>query len=552
MGGAFDALDALALELGDEEEESTASAPEPNAGRGDAEIQQMNLQAPLLDLIREDTGERGTQGDGYLKFEHCPVCGHNGDFCYYETTNTWCCFGGSNTTPKAGGGYSDYLIAAKGYADAEAIAELREVTGNPYPGKTHKLAKKGGTELSPAFALDARGAVKRGLENHVLAIEQTQELKGRFRYNKLARMTEAILPLPWDGGTETRRVSKADEIELRIFLDRLYDLGSKPHTEDALTAIANRNAYDPVDEWLNSMAWDGEPHAGRLASKYLGCPPSDYVYEIERLIISAMIVRTYKPGAKFDCMPILVGGQGLGKSTYARLLAGRDEWFTDGVMGIGGKEALEIIQGKTLAEFAELDALKGKAAETTKRFITSIDDTYRAAYGKEAETHPRRCVFIGTTNNEHFLSDMTGNRRFFPIRCGAIDRRAGFPSDEAAYDFAQAWAEMYATYRKEGGLSLRPSDGLLSEAATQCETFAYEDPRIGMIGAYLEKSRGERVCAVEIVEYALDEDKSKKWLIAEVHEIMAHHFPHWRRMEKRQRTQEYGLQTVYVREKPCE
>ncbi len=192
MGGAFEVLDALKLEFDKQEEKATASAPKPNAGRGDAEIQQMNSQAPLLDLIRKDTGERGTQHDGYLKFKHCPVCCHNDCFCYYEATNTWCCYGGSNTTPKKGGGYSDYLIAAKGYAATEAIAELREVTGNPYPWKrlgrtAHRIPEAQEAEALPRWMpVEAVNPPKRNPElvSGILRRGHTALLAGKGKTGK--------------------------------------------------------------------------------------------------------------------------------------------------------------------------------------------------------------------------------------------------------------------------------------------------------------------------------------------------------------------------------
>lgn len=122
-------------------------------------------------------------------------------------------------------------------------------------------------------------------------------------------------------------------------------------------------------------------------------------------------------GTKFDYVLILYGAQGAGKSTFFMKLCCNEDWYLENLKNINDKkDAAELIQGKLIAEFNELLAMKGIAGtEAIKSFVTLRSDEYRAAYAREPEKRKRQCVFVGTTNDNQFLVDRTGNRRFLPI-----------------------------------------------------------------------------------------------------------------------------------------
>lgn len=138
-------------------------APERAAstGDGDPEIQSMNDEAPLLDLVRSDTGELGREVGDRIDFESCPVCGNHDCFRFYPATNSWSCFSTNNVTGYKGGSYVEYQIAVHGMDVKEAVRALREATGHDYaggdlPGKFG--AGKDNTE--PALLLPAWESVR--------------------------------------------------------------------------------------------------------------------------------------------------------------------------------------------------------------------------------------------------------------------------------------------------------------------------------------------------------------------------------------------------------
>ena len=139
-------------------------------------------------------------------------------------------------------------------------------------------------------------------------------------------------------------------------------------------------------------------------------------------MISA-VARAFRPGCKVDSMLVLEGGQGAGKSSAARILAGF-EYFSDNLPAMGTKDASDHVRGKWIIEVGELSAMQKSEIELTKAFISRQEEKFRPAYNRKEITYKRRCVFIGTTNQDNYLRDETGNRRFWPVRVSKIDLAA--------------------------------------------------------------------------------------------------------------------------------
>jgi predicted P-loop ATPase len=134
----------------------------------------------------------------------------------------------------------------------------------------------------------------------------------------------------------------------------------------------------------------------------------------------AMVARIYNPGCKQDYMPVAEGGQGGEKSKACAIIAG-PEYFSDHLPDLGSKDCYQHLRGKWLIEMAELWAYSKAQIGQFKSFLTRDTERYRPAYGRKEEKEPRTCVFVGTTNEDQYLNDVTGNRRFWPFKAGRID-----------------------------------------------------------------------------------------------------------------------------------
>ena len=165
-----------------------------------------------------------------------------------------------------------------------------------------------------------------------------------------------------------------------------------------------RNRYHPVKQKLENLKWDGKKRIRFVLKHFLGADTSDYTYAVMRLFLLGAIDRVQKPGGKFEYMPCLAGGQGVGKSTFVRFLNLNDEWFSDDIKRLDDERVYEHLCGHWCFEIPELEAFqKTSSNEATKAFLSRQKDNYRVPYDRRAEDHPRQAVFIGTTNIINFL-----------------------------------------------------------------------------------------------------------------------------------------------------
>lgn len=405
---------------------------------------------------------------------------------------------------------------------------------------------------SVSLMLRSNGTPQQTIENCNRVLSADPQLAGRFRYNEMAYTRTVTLPVPWDNGEGSRPITDADYCGLAAFMEREYGLMSKAKAIDAVTNVAMANRWNPLTEWLDSLEWDGEERISYLLPMFLGCDPTDYNIAVMHLFLQGAVARAYEPGIKFDYMLVLIGAQGLGKSTFLSKLAGKSEWYCDNLNTIEGDAATEKLRGMWILEMAELLATKRqKDVEGIKAFVTSKVDVIRPKYGRETEQRKRTCVFAGTTNNRHFLTDKTGNRRFLPVDCGVNEPTMSMFTEEAEEYFAQAVAEAVHIYKtRKPRLVL--SKQLSQYAMERQQDYLEDDPRVGVIQDYLDGlEEGVRVCVAEICERALnlrkEEYYGKRSLSNEIHAIMQHDIAGWRRLPRKVKTTGYGAQYCYVK-----
>ena len=324
---------------------------------------------------------------------------------------------------------------------------------------------------------------------------------------------------------------------------------------DALANVCSKYTVNPIKAMLETCHdnWDGNKHVENLLPNMLGAEKSEYTTAVMRLIMMGAVARVYHPGCKFDYMMVLVSDQGIGKSTFLRLLCINDAWFNDNFSTLDGDKAVEKLRGMWIVELAELQATKRtKDVETIKAFITSRVDTYRTPYARRTEQRPRMCILCGTSNPTDFLTDRTGNRRFLPITCGLHPAKYDMFADEAAtrMEFAQAWGEIMDEYLRKGGkVSLVLPKRLQHEAINMQERYMEEDPRVGIIQEWLDNTEHARVCSMMLWREALKIEYAEPRAadIRAIHDIMRNAVVGWLPVG-RQRCGDYGVQRCYEKE----
>ena len=293
------------------------------------------------------------------------------------------------------------------------------------------------------FKRTDRGAVKADIFNVLLVLTfdpAWQEVLGYCDFSY--RIVKRKLP-PFQNG-ELGEWDDADTDRFRIWMSQHYDFTPKTSDADgAILVAAQARRFHPVQEYLTGLTWDGEPRLREWLVKYLGvktptCEEARYVEAVGRMWMIAAVARVMRPPVKADCVLILEGLQGLGKSTALEILGG--EWFSDTHFALGEKDGYQQMQGVWICELAELDSFNKAESTRAKQFFGSKEDRYRPSYGRRAYTFARQCVFAGSTNQDSYLKDATGNRRYWPVFCHSLDVE-GLQADRD-----QLWAEAFKQF----------------------------------------------------------------------------------------------------------
>ena len=324
--------------------------------------------------------------------------------------------------------------------------------------------------------------VKPTIDNIRILLENDPLLKGRFALNKFAGRGEVLGALPWDLEGKRRLWSDTDNNGLYWYMEKQYGITKRGNIDAALDLHASLHAFNEVQDYLNGLVWDGVPRLDTLFIDCLGAEDSEYNRIVCRKIFTAAVARAMNPGCKFDCMLILCGNQGWGKSTLISKMA--HGWLNDSIRTFEGKEASELLQGVWLVEIAELDAFRRTDVARIKQFLSLQVDRYRAAYGRHAKEQPRSCVFFGSCNQMDFLQDTTGNRRFWPVDVNIIPRK------KKAWDLTddeidQLWGEAKARWMMGEKLYLTAEQE--EQAKIMQEAHREASPKEGMIEDFVAK-----------------------------------------------------------------
>jgi len=339
------------------------------------------------------------------------------------------------------------------------------------------------TEWLQELTYTEQGKLRSTISNFSLIIENEPLLKGKIAYNEFSNRAVVIGQLPWRSKNNKSDWTETDDSGLREFIEKYYGISSTAKCADALALSFEKHSFHPVKEYLDSLMWDGVERINTLFIDYLGAEDNSYVRTVTKKILVASVARVFRPGCKFDNMPVLSGPQGLGKSTIIKKL-GR-EWYSDSLTTVNGKEAYEQLQGVWIIEMGEMMATKKADIEATKHFLSKTEDIYRVAYGRRTSRFPRQCVFIGTTNDREFLRDKTGNRRFWPIDVGIITRKKNVFKDLTQYEIDQIWAEALELWKVGENLYLTSEEE--KEAQKQQDSHSEESAKAGLIQEYLDK-----------------------------------------------------------------
>jgi predicted P-loop ATPase len=370
------------------------------------------------------------------------------------------------TNPKVRAARRD-LVRALVKLEAD-VRILNLPAGDGVNGPDNFLAAKGDEALTALFetgVLTKDGNTRSLLTNAIALLRESPEWTGVLAYDDFTLYVTTKNPAPWQesGG---RNWTDYDDSRATEWLQRHDVMVPTPVTAEAVQTVAKENRFHPVHDYLNGLHWDQISRLDNWLCEYLGVPPSPFVTAVgARWMISA-VARVFKPGCQADYTLVLEGPQGIRKSTALQTLAG-DDWFTDHISDLGSKDSRIELHGKWIIEFSELATVRRGELERVKAFLTARIDHFRMPYGRRSEAVPRSCVFAASVNDETPFTDSTGNRRFWPVRCGTIDIGA------LQRDRDQLWAEAY--HRFKAGQAWWLDTNALNEFATLEQDERYDE-----------------------------------------------------------------------------
>lgn len=326
------------------------------------------------------------------------------------------------------------------------------------------------------------GAILPTTANLLLIMEHDDKLKGKICADLFYEQIRVFGDLPWQKLSERKSPvwSDADDAGLRWYLEQKYKLDARLKVMDALELIAQSNPRHSVREYLEGLEWDGTERVDTLFIDLLNAPNTSYVKTVTRKSLIGAVARIYQPGCKHDNMLVLVGPQGCGKSLILSRLGGT--WFSDSLFTVTGKDAYEQLQGAWIIEMGEMAAAKKAEIEALKQFISKQVDSFRAAYARRAQSHPRQCVFFGTTNDTLFLKDYTGSRRFWPVTVSFSELDLNKELSQGFVD--QVWAEAVVRYKRHESHTLTQAESREAEKVQEAHTEVSD--LYGLIAKYID------------------------------------------------------------------
>lgn len=293
---------------------------------------------------------------------------------------------------------------------------------------------------------DEKGNVRKVVANVITILGRDPRWDGHLAFHAMRDAPIITTAIEWHEDDAPAKPyvgpwTDADSVRAASWLSRVWDLDVAPKlVSDAIEAVSRRVLVDPLRDYLGALRWDGHVRLPGFLSAYFGAEDSEYTRAVgTRWMISA-VARALNPGCKVDCVLVLEGPQGSGKSTALRKLCPSDDLFCDDELPLGSKDAAQNLAGKWIYELGELDKLSRHDLGTLKAFVTRQTDTYRPSFGIRARDFDRWTVFAASVNGQEYLRD-DENRRYWPVRAPHVFLA------ELERDRDQLWAEAVVRYQ---------------------------------------------------------------------------------------------------------
>lgn len=331
---------------------------------------------------------------------------------------------------------------------------------------TRKEDRRAGYSFDPARAVAAADRKKQAFTDTVFCLTSSEEWKGVLRWDVFRQRAFAVNPIMrMDAEDIWQGITESDLSGIRVWMETRGVTVGKLELFDAVMRACRAREVHPLRDWLDALPSVNTAILNRLAERVFGAADDASNLFLKMFLIAAA-KRVYEPGCQVDTVLVLHGKQGAGKTSFTRALFG-NEWVRSQIADLASKDASGGLQGFWCVELAELDRVMRAESSTVKEFLTRLFDDFRPPYGRVEQRFPRQCVFVGTTNEDEFLVDATGGRRYWPIHVESVDlawleaNRAAIWA--AARDLARAGARHWLDAEESETIGDKARSGYVSE-----------------------------------------------------------------------------------------
>lgn len=330
------------------------------------------------------------------------------------------------------------------------------------------------------YELDLNGRVRSSINNYLTYLSQSEKYKDKLRYNEFTKQQE------FNG----RAFNEFDLNILYNDIERELGISSRKKADSALMEVFNKNKYNPIIDYLNSVQWDGEKRIEKLFIDLLDADDTELNRYMTKVWFVAAVKRIFEPGCKFDNMIVLQGEQGIGKTSICDLISLN---YSNNISlnEIGSKDLINKLNRTWIAVVDELDSFNKKEMSNIKTFISTRQDTARLAYGRYAESYLRHNVFIGSTNDTTFLRDNTSivERRFWVIKCHKTSKDGRIFEVLTDDYIGQLWAEAVHYYKENPNMYLDIPKKMMEDFSKEMQQFKTytDDVVIDYVNSILDK-----------------------------------------------------------------
>lgn len=385
---------------------------------------------------------------------------------------------------------------------------------------------------STPFTMTKDGIMKaNSLRNIGLILERDEVLKGTFAYNEFSFADEVVKDIPQlhikKGYIEDSYISSI----LRYIEDRYEVLFAERLLHMAVSNEAKRNAYNPVKEYLETAYknWDGEQRIALLLPEFLGVEVSEVTTLQTKIFFTGAVAKVFNPNSKFDYVLDLVGGQGVGKTTFLKKIS--NGWYTDQFTDFKDKDSYMNMQKALIVNDDEMTATNNSDFETLKKFVSSEELEYRPPYGRSAVRRPKNFVIARTTNESTYLKDKTGERRFMPNMANKRRQIKSPITDLTPELVKQFWGECVYYYKEGFDFMLTDEQNELLEENRK--SFMYIDEAETQIEEVLEGWPGTFITSSQIARELGEENLIKNRKLAKKIKYIMDNHKGWEPTKKR-------------------